>query len=242
MIAAAAFVPGTPLLVPVAGAAAPEPSIAGLRTAAADALAVLAGLDRLVVLGPGPTSLRFSPVAEGTLAGFGLDVTVHLGSPACGASDPLPPALTLGAWCLRERFGPSTGALGVSCAPGFGASPAAAELLGLVDGPARVGLLVVADGAERFPPLDGPGHPAAEIAAATTAADALDDRLAGALAAGDGDALADLPAPGAEVCLHSWDTWRAAGSLLAGGGVDARLLFRDALHGVGWLVAAWTLA
>ena len=241
VIAAAAFCPGTPLLVPVPGAATPDPALAAVRAASALAVGTLAGLDRIVVIGPAATSLLHSPVAEGSLAAYGLDVEVHLGSLACGATDPLPLSLTVGAWLLRDAFGPSTGAVGVSCGPDFGAGPAAAGLLGLADGDARVGLLVVADGAERFPPLDGPGHTAADIATSDARSDALDDRLAAALAAGDGDALADLPDPQALVHLGSLPAWRAAGSLLAGPGVTARLLARESSHGVGWLVAAWTL-
>lgn len=241
VIAAAAFVPGTPLLVPVAGAAAPDPALAAVRAAATAAVDALGGLDRLVVLGTGPRPLLHSPVAEGSLTGFGLDVVVHLGSPACGATDPLPPALTVGAWLLREAFGPSSGAVGASCAPGFAASTAAADLLGVAAGPERVGLLVVADGAERFPPLDGPGHTAADIVRSGADSDAVDDTLAAALAAGDGDTLADLPDPPPLVHLGSLATWRAAGSLLAGPGVTARMLARESAHGVGWLVAAWTL-
>lgn len=241
MIAAAAFCPGTPLLVPVSGAAAPDPALAAVRAATAAAVDALAGLDRLLVVGPGPTSLLHSPVAEGSLAGYGLDVTVHLGSPACGASDPLPLSLTVGAWLLRERFGPASGAMGASCGPDFASSPVAADLLGLAGTDARVGLLVVADGAERFPPLDGPGRTSADITRSAADSDAVDAALAAALAAGDGDALADLADPSSHVCLRSATTWRAAGSLLAGPGVEATLLAREDSHGVGWLVAAWTL-
>ncbi|MHA3705141.1 hypothetical protein ACXR2U_23465 [Jatrophihabitans sp. YIM 134969] len=241
MIAAAAFCPGTPVLVPVPGAAAPDPALARVRAAASTAVASLAGLDRIVVLGPGATSLLHSPVAEGTLAGFGLDVTVHLGSPACGATDPLPLSLTVGAWLLREAFGPSSGAVGVACGSDFASSPAAADLLGLAATDDRIGLLAVVDGAERFPPLDGPGHTAADIARSGAASAALDDRLARALSDGDGDTLADLPGAPPLTHLGSLAAWRAAGSLLAGPGVTAELLAREDVHGVGWLVARWEL-
>jgi hypothetical protein len=96
VIAAAAFCPYPPLLVPeLAGGAAAE--LEPVRDACRNALtSVHAAADRLVLIGAAPTSAFHSPVARGSLSGHGVAVDVQLGSPACGGWRERPRTRTVG--------------------------------------------------------------------------------------------------------------------------------------------------
>lgn len=232
MIVAAAFCPPPPLLVPaVATGAAAE--LDGLRTACRVAIErVAAPGRRLVLLGSGPVSLAHSPLARGTLHGFGVDLELHLGSPSCGGARELPPSLTVGAWLVNDVLGPRSGALAFSVGPDFAGSRAAVHLLELAERE-DVALLVMADGsARRSETAPGYLHPrAAEF----------DETVRSALAGGEPAALERLDAGlGTEVLAAGVPAWHAAASVLAAAHYDAELLYADAPYGVGYFVAAWT--
>lgn len=233
MIVAAAFVPHPPALVPaVAAGAASE--LEPLRTACYEAISRVrrSGADRLVVLGSGAVSAMYSPVARGSLAGYGVPVEVHLGVPACGGTDELPLSLTVAAWLIGRALGPRTGAVGFSVGPDFPASRAAVDLLALAES-ADVGLIVAGDGSARRCE-HAPGY-------LDTRAEQFDAAVAAALRDGDGDALAELDERlGAELLAAGVPAWRAAGALLSGTTFDAELLRDEAPYGVGYFVACWT--
>jgi hypothetical protein len=220
------------VLVPelAAGAAA---ELDDLRAACRTALGkVAASGSQLVLIGDGPISQIHSPLARGTLHGFGLDTDFHLGSPSCGGAVELPVSLTVGAWLVNEALGPRSGAMGCSVGPDFGASRAAADLLGLAQ--ARdLALVVLGDGSARLS-TTAPGYLDERAAG-------YDDAVAGALSRGDGEALEGLDAElGRELLVAGVPAWQAAGALLAGTAFDAELNFRQAPYGVGYFVATWS--
>jgi len=233
VIRSAAFCPHPPALVPELGGAGTS-DLDDLRAAARAAVAALAatGLP-LVLLGSGPVSLSHSPLARGSLAGYGLPGDIHLGSPACGGADELPLSLTIGAWLVRDVLGSRSGALAFSLGPDFAASRAAVDLLALAES-RDLALLVMGDGTARLS-IAAPGY--------------LDERaepfhaaVRDALARGDAAALADLDESlGADLLAAGVPAWRAAGDLLAGADYDACLTHAAAPFGVGYVVAEWTL-
>ncbi len=127
-LVAAAVCPHPPLLVPEVGRGEPV----AVRAAAVAAVRSLIASrpDRIVLVGDAPAAVAYSPDAAGTLAGFGVDLTVPLGPPpaddqpadgppagtpepaasrlpaavapaAAGSPSPsLPLSLTVGAWLL----------------------------------------------------------------------------------------------------------------------------------------------
>lgn len=232
MILAAAFCPHPPLLVPeISSGAAAE--LEPLRAACELALTRLGkSCDRLVVVGSASASAFHSPVTRGSLAGYGIPVDVHLGSPACGGAAELPLSLTIGAWLLRRSLGERTGAVGVSVGPGFASTRAALELLTLAE-TQRLGLIIMGDGSARRS-TRAPGY-------LDERAQPFDATVEAALRSGDGDALANLDeALGEQLLAAGVPAWRAAGALVSGGAYDAELLYSDAPYGVSYFVAYWT--
>lgn len=226
MITGVAFCPHPPVLVPdVAQGAAGE--LAGLRVAARTAIRRVAGPGlRLAVLGSGPVTRHYGPTARGSLAPFGVDLEVPLGSDEPGPVQ-LPLSLTLGAWLLRDALGPNTGAVGAAVGPAA-VHPAADEIALAADV-----LLVMGDGTARRAP-SAPGY-FDERAAATDAA------VAAALRAGDPAGLVLDPGPAGELLVAGAPAWATAAGLLdRGRGWDAELLYDAAPYGVGYFVAAWT--
>jgi hypothetical protein len=221
VIAAAAFCPHPPVLVPaLAQDAAPE--LDGLRSACRDAITRIAGSGRpLVVLGGGTTSRRYPATSRGTFAGFGVPLEVPLGSEAEGPVE-LPLSLTVGAWLLRDALGPDCGATGYGVAPG--------DLLPqLPDGSAA---LIMGDGSARRSTA-APGYlhdRAAEY----------DRRVAEALGTGTAYQLNDgyLEADG--MLAAGATVWDAVAAELEPFEWDAELLYDNAPYGVGYFVAAWT--
>jgi hypothetical protein len=232
VIAAAAFVPNPPLIVPaVASGASAE--LEPLREACRTALRRVrdSGAARIAVIGPADTSAMHSPVARGSLSGYGVSLDVHLGSPACGGARELPLSLTVGAWLLGDALGPETAAVGFSVGPGFAATRAAVELLALAES-ARVGLVVMGDGSARRS-TSAPGY-------LDPRAEPYDQAVEAALRHGDVEMLARLDArAGAELLVSGLPAWSAAGAVLSGD-YDAELLYAGAPYGVGYFVAAWT--
>jgi hypothetical protein len=232
VISIVAFCPQPPIMVPeVAMSAAPE--LDQLRAACAEAIRRLGSEGRqLVVLGAGEVSRSHSPLARGSLAGYGLPLEVHLGAPGCGGAIELPLSLTIGAWLVNATLGERTGAIGVSVGPEFGRSRAAVELMTMAEA-ADVALLVMGDGSAR--------RSAAAPGSLDPRAARFDDAVVGALREGDASALAALDEPLGEALLAAGvPAWRAAGRVLDGGSYDAELLFADDPYGVGYYVASWT--
>lgn len=213
------------------GSASAAAELADLRSAALQAITeASAAAEQLVVLGAGPQSLSHSPLARGTLAGYGLPGDIHLGSPACGGTQELPLSLTIGAWLVGQARGPRSGALGFSVAPDFRSSRAAVELLALVE-QRDVALVVMGDGSARRD-LKAPGY-------LDERAEAFDAAVAAALSSGDPVALAGLDAElGAELLAAGVPAWHAAADVLTGS-FDAKVSYDAAPYGVGYLVATW---
>jgi hypothetical protein len=232
VISAVAFCPQPPLLVPALAAGAAG-ELAGLRAACAAAVLELpAPGRRLVLLGAGESSRSHSPLARGSLAGFGVPIDVHLGSPGCGGALELPLSLTIGAWLVGDVLGPRSGAIGFSVGPDGSAGTGAAELLALAEAE-DVALLVMGDGSARRAPT-APGY-------VDPRAVPFDDAVIAALRAGDAAALAALdPVVGAAVLASGVPAWRAAGRLLDGGSYDAEIRYADDPYGVNYVVASWT--
>jgi hypothetical protein len=228
-----AFCPHPPVLVPeLAGAAAPELDV--LRGAALAAIGDLAAAsEQIVVLGAGSRSQRHSPLAHGSLAGFGLGHELNLGAPGCGGSTSLPLSLTVAAWLLRESVGVRSGAVGFEIADDFDRSPAARELLSMLEA-GQVGLLVMGDGTA-CRTTAAPGY-------LDERAEPYDEVVSAALACGDAAGLSALdPVLGAELLAAGVPAWRVAGALLEGAVIDARMRCAEAPYGVWYPVASWTV-
>jgi hypothetical protein len=217
------------------------PSVAGRRAAELDearaacvaAITKLAATepDQIVIIGSGPVAAAHSPVARGSLAGFGIPIEVHLGSPACGGAVELPLSLTIGAWLVSTTLGERTGALGFSATADFAASRAALDLLTLAE-QRRVALVVMGDGSARRSTA-APGY-------LDDRAESFDAAIATALAGGDGETLAGLDVDlGEQLLAAGVPAWRAAGAVLAGEEFEAELLYNQAPYGVGYFVASW---
>lgn len=227
VISAVAFCPQTPVLVPdVAGRAAPE--LDDLRAACRTAIRRLAAPGRqLVVLGQGARDAVHTSTTRGSFAGFGLGLELPLGSDEPGPTG-LPPALTVGAWLLRDALGPNCGARGVEVAapsdtdddrdPEFGGD---------------TGILVMGDGSARRS-RKAPGYLDERAAA-------YDQAIAVALRSGDPATLTALdPVLGADLLAAGVPVWRRAGELLRGTQWRAELLHESDPFGVDYLVATWT--
>jgi hypothetical protein len=232
VITGVAFCPHPPVLVPALAQGA-APGLAPLRTACDQVITKVASTqpEQWVVLGAGPESRLYSPLARGTLAGFGLPMSVSLGSPGCGGPDGLPLSLTIGGWLLGRSAGPRSGAIGIAVGPGFAASHAAADLLGLaVD--ARIGLLVMGDGTARRS-RQAPGY-------FDGRAEGYDALVETALRAGDAATLAGLDvALGTELLAAGPAVWAVAGELTSGNRLVADVRYADAPYGVQYFAASW---
>jgi hypothetical protein len=211
MLVAAAFVPAAPLLLPALGGGPAE-----LRSACRQAVGVLGGVDRIVVLGAGrPGGWRTGSV----------DAT-GWGAPGEPSADPLPLPLAVGSSLLGARPHELL------------AVPGPAELL---DRQRRTGVLVVADGTAKRTEK-APGHfdlraegfdQAVESAVCEgdpAALAALDEALAGQLLV---DGLAAWRA-----CAEL-----AEREVVLGGGAPhgwaGEVIYAAAPFGVGYLVATW---
>lgn len=233
MIVSVAVCPSPPLLVPeVAAGAAAE--LDGLRAACDQALqrVLAAGVDLVVLLGGGPETLAVGEGDSGSMAGYGVALTVPLGARTCGGAPVLPLSLTVGAWLLARTgwTGPVQGLAVAADTPSADCARPAGELRAL---PGRVGLVVLADAsARRTPKAPGAWHPAAER---------HDADLAAALAGPDPGALSRLDEG---LAAEVWSAGRAPlavlGHAAAGVAWRAELLHDEAPYGVGYLVAAWT--
>lgn len=235
MLVAAAVCPCPPLLVPaVAAGAAAE--LADARTACSDALSVLAASrpDRLVVVGPAAEGARgaYPGGSAGSFAGFGVDLTVRLGS-GPGGDRPLPASLAVAGWLLEHTAwadAPVEG-LGVGeelepdrCAEAGRAIGASAE---------RVALLVMGDGSA-CRTVKAPGY-------LDERAEGFDAAAGHALGTADPAALLALDAELAYALQAKGRApWQVLAGAAEGAGLEGRLLYEDAPYGVGYFVAAWS--
>jgi hypothetical protein len=256
VISGVAFCPQPPLLVPeVAAGAASE--LDELRSACRAAITTVCDGRLPVLLGPGPRSRVHSPWARGTLAGFGVPGELHLGAPTSGGPPAnengglpssegvaaggvagggggeleLPPALTIGAWLVRDALGPRSGARGFSVGPDFASSSAAVELFRLAE-TSDLALVVLGDGSARRS-TTAPGY-------LDERAGAFDATVADALRSGEGHRLEKLDGALADELLAGGvPAWHAAAAVLPDRPYTARLLYDEAPYGVGYFVATW---
>lgn len=232
MLVSAAVLPHPPLLVPeVASGAAGE--LDELRAACHKAIdaVVASDVDRLVVVGGGPRRASFGSGARGSLSGFGVPVEVAVPGAAPGGPPVLPLSATIGCWLLSECHLSCPVAIEVVAAE-TSSPDAAAVGAALAASAARVGLLVMGDGAATLTPkapgyvVEGAGRWQGDVdqtlgSAAVEAVAALSTDDADRFAAG-GRAAWQVLAGAAR-----GSTWR--GTLLAA----------EAPYGVGYTVATW---
>ena len=184
-----------------------------------------------MVLGPGPSSLAHLSRARGTLAGYGVDLEVALGTSATDGRVELPLSLTVGAWLVRDALGTDSRSVGCSVGPDDPAGRSG-DLIKVAAGVDTV-LIVMGDGSARRSSA-APGY-------LDDRAEIFDTQVAAALRGGDSVALSAIDAQiGAELLAAGVPAWHAAAVLLQGRQHDAQLLYADAPYGVGYFVAAWT--
>jgi hypothetical protein len=240
MLVAAAVCPHPPLLVPdlAAGAAA---ELDGLRAACDAALASLLGVDAdlLVVLGDARATGPFPSGAWGSLAPYGVDISVPPHQPrSCnGGSDGQPPSLplslTIGRWLLdRQESAPADPVLfGVDA--DTDAATCASLGVTLADRAPRVAMLAMGDASARRS-LKGPGYLDERAAP-------YDEAVARALADADTAALLALePALSAELLVAGRAAWQVLAGAAEGGSWSAAVTYDEAPYGVTYLVATWT--
>lgn len=225
MLVAAAVVPTPPLLVPEIGggsAAADE----GLRQACREAVTRMleATPDQVVVVGSAPVD---GP-AEGSWDWRGFGVPAPTPAPA----KRLPLALAIGSWLLDTHPGPIPPRRHVAVTAANTPTECAEIGRGLVEGPARVALLVCGDGSacrnEKAPGyFDPDAAPWDDLAlAAIRAADArgllaLDQHLAVRL-------LAAGRAP-----------WQVLAGAAGDAAFDSQVTWADAPYGVMYIAGSW---
>lgn len=227
MLSAIAIVPSAPVLVPelASGAAQELADLTGaVRRAAGDLPA------RWVALGVGPQESRVASDAVGTFAGYGADVRVALAPDATGPVQPLPLCALIAGWLRGQTDSDAHVDVRVYTDD---LEPATALRRGrelraeLDDSADRVGVLVVADGANTLTATAPGGFDPDSVARQAHWDDAL--------AAGDVSGLAGLSGVLGRVAYQV-----LAG--LAGPGVSATELYRGAPYGVGYFVGTWVPA
>jgi hypothetical protein len=222
---AAAVCPHPPLLVPeLAAGAAVE--LDALRRACDSAVhGVLAvGPDRLIVVGGADEDAAFPRGGAASFAPYGLPVQA-------GTGPPLPLSLGVGGWLL-DRAGWSREWSARAVAWTTDPKVCAAAGRDLVDGEARVALLVLGDGSARHHEK-APGY-------VDPRAGAFDGTVAEALRNADAAALADLdPDLATDLLAAGRASWQVLAGAAAEVPVDARLLYHDVPYGVGYFVASW---
>jgi hypothetical protein len=223
VLSAIAIVPSAPVMVPeLASSAAAE--LADLREAVFAAAGALP--QRWVAVGVGSADAVIGPERAGTFAGYGVDLAVAM-SPGAGDAGELPLCALVTGW-LRGVADPQASAEVRVFSDDLGADAAVESgrrLRAEVDeSDERVGVLVVADGANTLtPPAPGGFDPdSIPVQAALDAA----------LAAGDTAALGRVPAS---------VVGRVAYQVLAGLGAprSAKELYRGAPYGVGYFAGVW---
>jgi hypothetical protein len=228
VLSSIAIVPSAPVMVPeLASAAAAETD--DLRAAAVSAAAGLPA--RWIAVGVASSDDVYGPASAGTFAGYGVDARVGLSTGAVHADPVALPLCALVTGWLRGLAAP--GATAEVHAYRDDHDPGTAHEFGAqmrarldADGD-DIGVLVVADGANTLSPAAPGGYDPDSLPVQA----ALDD----ALAAGDTEALARVPAG---------VVGRVAYQVLAGlagrGPRSVKELYRGAPYGVGYFVGVWT--
>ncbi len=226
-VAAVAFCPAPPLLLPVVEGR-PDADTTTLRQACGEAVGTLLAVrpDVVVVLGHGAAAgQRFGQGDAGDVRGFGVDAEVAFHGRVRPGGRRMPLAHAVGAWLLDEA---GTGEARIGVGPAD-----LADLLASLPGP--VAVLAMGDGSARRT-VKAPGY-------LDPAAEPFDAVVAAALANGNPAGLAELDAAeGARLLAAGVPVWRAAGAALAGRSFAGRLHLDAAPFGVGYLVADWTAA
>ena len=224
MITAVAFVPSTPMLIPVVAEGAAH-ELDDVRSASIDVVRVATdGVDDVVIVGRGQHT-RLMMAGIGSLRGFGVDVEIPLGD---GSSDEIGLAGTIGLWLLSQaQWQGSTSVQEVT--DGDDCRQVGLELAAA---PGTRALIIVGDGsAARTEKAPGYLHPDAE---------AFDAEVERALRTGDGSALASLDAGrSAEVMASGWPAWQLAAACVEQSQVTSSSLSVYAPFGVGYFVALW---
>jgi hypothetical protein len=239
VLVAAAVCPHPPLLVPeLASGAAAE--LDGLRAACDAALASVLAADAevLVVVGDAPMTGPFPSDAWGSLASYGVDISVPPRPRSCnGGSDGDPPSLplslTIARWLLdRQESAPAEPVLfGVSS--DADATQCASLGVELADRAERVAMLVMGDASARRS-RKGPGY-------LDERAEPYDEAVARALADADAAALLALdPALSGELLVAGLAAWQVLAGAAKGRSWSAAATYDEAPYGVTYLVATWT--
>lgn len=227
MLAAIALTPSAPVLVPeLAGGAAAE--VAELREAAIGAAAALP--DRWVAVGVAAADHVVAPQTRATFAGYGADVEVTLAPQAPVARTDVPLCALWAGW-LRGQANLQATVEVRACSASHDGPAALAIGRALRDeidtAGERVGVLVIADGANTLTQAAPGGYdPAAEQVQAG---------LDSALASGDAAALATLPDS-----IVGRVAYQVLAGLVGTTPCAARELARGAPFGVGYFVGLWT--
>ena len=187
--------------------------------------------DLVVVVGSGPETASYGSGDSGSLAAYGVDLTVPLGPRICSGAPVLPLSLTVGAWLLRES-GWSGDRQGYAVAPDTSAQDAAAAGKEIAALDQSVAVLCMGDGTARRT-LRAPGW-------LDERAEHFDAVVTAALAAGDGDALLGLEVALADDLLVAGrPAWQVLAGAAAGCEIEARIEYDDAPFGVQYTVATW---
>ncbi len=238
MLAVAALVPDTVLLVPGAGGSADV--VPALRAAALQAVddVVAAGLDTVVVVAPGPVDRALGGTVRTTLGAAGVpdhllgwsvtDVPLEGTGPATAVVP------TLVALHLLTRTGRTRGVRAVEVTRARGARGLADLGRSLVaDGP--TGLVVVGSGSARH----GPAAPLAE----DPRAPAFDARVLADLTDAGVDArarvAADDPDLADELAVRGWAPWQVLVGAAGAGPIRARVLATSTALGAQHAVLVW---
>lgn len=232
MLVAAAVLPHPPVLVPdVASGAARE--LDELRAACHKAVdtVVASDVDRLVVVGGAQRRASFGPGARGSLSGFGVSVEVAVpGAPPTGGPV-LPLAATIGSWLLSHSH-PSCPVAVEVVADDTSARDAAALGAELAASSARVGLLVMGDGAATLTAkapgyvVEGAGQWQRDV-----------DQMLGSAAV---EAVAALSTDDADrFAVGGRAAWQVLAGAARGSAWRGTLLAAEAPYGVGYTVATW---
>lgn len=233
MITAAALVPHPPLLL--AGIGGGHDPLADLRSVCVEAVrSVVVGAEEMVVVGGDDTSARHDMARAVDVRRFGTT------APRL-ATRGLPLSLGVGARLLDEAgwTGPRQGHTLAWDADAARVDALADSLVdssadGVTARPARIGVVVLGDGAARLDPR-GPG-------ALDDRAIDLEETLAKALADGDATALAELdPTLAVELMVLGRAALGFLGALALRQSAEPRatLLHREEPFGVGYLAATW---
>jgi hypothetical protein len=225
MLAAAAFVPVPPLLVPeiAGGSAAADESMRAACGAAVRRLSA-ATLDELIVVGAGACTGEVT--GSWDWRGFGV------ASPAEPPADRLPHALAIGAWLLQRHGGPNDATRFQAISEDLPAADCADLGRALAGGERRVGLLVCGDGSacrtEKAPGYFDPDAPA------------WDEAALAALRRGEPTGLLALDGElGARLLAAGRAPWQVLAGAAGDDAFDATVDWADAPYGVMYVVGTW---